>query len=328
MTWIVSIRSVRNAAVLFFIFTSPTLSIIISTYMAAKCQCICIDSRRIKHMKKKIKERKTMDDYILSREERIRESQEFNLLSDVFLSVALDDAPACQHIIRILTGIEDLTVKEVRTQYVITKINSRTVRLDVLAEDSDGKLYQIEIQRQDTVDHPRRVRYYGALADSEFLAKGKEYYELPNRLQFYISETDIWKQGKTVYPVTKRLGKDGPEYDDGEYIVYVNAEVDDGSRIAKLMKYFKTANPNDNSEGDLSKRVHFLKCEEGGMDIMCEVAERIEARGRQQGEKIGGERKARITAQNLYQMGMSPEKIAQAVGEDIGMVRQWLSEIK
>ena len=99
MTWIVSIRSVRNAAVLFFIFTSPTLSIIISTYMAAKCQCICIDSRRRKHMKK-TKETKTKDDHILSREDRIRESQEFNLLSDVFLSVALDDAPACQHIIR------------------------------------------------------------------------------------------------------------------------------------------------------------------------------------------------------------------------------------
>ena len=90
------------------------------------------------------------------------------------------------------------------------------------------------------------------------------------------------------------------------------------------MKYFKTADPNDNSEGDLSKRVHFLKCEEGGIDIMCEVAERIEARGREQGEK----RKARITTQNLYQMGMSPEKIAEAVGEDIGTVRQWLAEIR
>ena len=104
--------------------------------------------------------------------------------------------------------------------------------------------------------------------------KEKEYYELPDRLQFYISETDIWK--------------------------------------------------------------------EGGIDIMCEVAERIEARGRaqgekigrrqgekigrEQGEKIGREKKACITAQNLYQMGMSPEKIAQAVGEDISMVRQWLGE--
>lgn len=140
--------------------------------------------------------------------------------------------------------------------------------------------------------------------------------------------------------ITKRLGKDGPLYDDGEYIFYVNAEVDDGSRIAKLMKYFKTADPDDSSEGELSKRVHYLKCEEGGIDLMCEVAERIEARGRAQGEKIGrqqgekigrqqGEkRKARETSQNLYQMGMSPEKIAQAVGEDIGTVRQWLGEIR
>ena len=204
-----------------------------------------------------------MDGHILSREERIQESREFNLLSDVFLSVALDDVPACQHMIRVLTGNEDLTVKQVRTQYVIAKVNSRTVRLDVLAEDSAGKLYQIEIQRQDTVDHPRRVRYYGALADSEFLAKRKEYYEL-------------------------------------------------------------------------QKRIHYLKCEEGGIDIMCEVAERIEARGRAQGEKIGRERgekigrekKARITAQNLYQMGMPQEKIAQAVGEDIDRIRQWLGETK
>ena len=61
---------------------------------------------------------------------------------------------------------------------------------------------------------------------------------------------------------------------------------------------------------------------------MCEVAERIEARGRAQGEKIGREKKARITVQNLYQMGMPQEKIAQAVGEDIDRIRQWLGETK
>ena len=37
-------------------------------------------------------------DYIFSREERIREIQSFNLLSDVFMSVALEDVPACQHV--------------------------------------------------------------------------------------------------------------------------------------------------------------------------------------------------------------------------------------
>ena len=51
----------------------------------------------------------------------------------------------------------------------------------------------------------------------------------------------------------------------GEHILYVNAEIDDGSRTAKLMKYFMTADPEDKSEGRLSERVHYLKCEEGGV---------------------------------------------------------------
>ena len=73
-------------------------------------------------------------DHILSREERIREIQSFNLLSDVFMSVALRDVPACQHILRILTRFNDLKVKDVRTQYAISQIKTHSVRLDVLAE--------------------------------------------------------------------------------------------------------------------------------------------------------------------------------------------------
>ena len=51
------------------------------------------------------------------------------------------------------------------------------------------------------------------------------------------------------------------------------------------MNYFKTADPDDDSEGELSKRVRYLKKEEGGMDIMCEVSERIMERGRKFGEE-------------------------------------------
>ena len=54
----------------------------------------------------------------------MREIQSFNLLSDVFMSVALRDVPACQHILRILTGFDDLKVKDVRTQYAISQIKN------------------------------------------------------------------------------------------------------------------------------------------------------------------------------------------------------------
>ena len=207
------------------------------------------------------------------------------------------------------------------------------MRLDVLAETGKGKLYHIEIQRKDETDPPKRIRYNGSLIDAEFLSKGVKYEALPDRIHFYISENDIYHCGKAIYPIEKELGGTGLPYDDGVHIFFVNAAVDDGSRIAKLMKYFKTADPDDDSEGELSKRVRYLKKEEGGVGIMCEVSERIMERGRkigeEQGRKIGEEqgrkKQACATALNLSRMGLTPEQIADAVGESLEQVKNWLA---
>ena len=83
-----------------------------------------------------------------SKEDRLREARGFNLMSDVFMSVALEDKAACEYVIRILMGRPDLVVKDVKTQYTISKITSHDARLDVLAEiiavDSNNKLINIE----------------------------------------------------------------------------------------------------------------------------------------------------------------------------------------
>lgn len=84
---------------------------------------------------------------INTREKRVEEARKLNLLSDTFMSVALDDVPACQHVLRTLTGVKDLRVKEIRTQYRISKLISHDAILDVVAEDEKGKLYSLEIQR-------------------------------------------------------------------------------------------------------------------------------------------------------------------------------------
>ena len=104
---------------------------------------------------------------IADREHRVAEARKFILLSNVFMSVALNDRAACQHVLRILTGIQDLVVKEIRVQYRISKIQSHDAILDVLAEDGLGKLYNLEIRRSDTIDHARRTRFYGAMNASE-----------------------------------------------------------------------------------------------------------------------------------------------------------------
>lgn len=112
----------------------------------------------------------------------------------------------------------------------------------------------------------------------------------------------------------------------------------------RRLKYFKTADPFDDSEGELSKQVRFLKTEEGGIEIMCEIMERIREEGKiegrregiregkksglREGRKSGRLESSRKAAVNLDQMGMPPETIARAVEEDVTVVKQWLKAAK
>ena len=258
------------------------------------------------------------------RERRLKDLEQLTLLSDVFMSVVLSDRNACQHVIRILMDDPGIELVSVRTQYVISKVISHGARLDVLAEDKKGVICHLEIEGADVADHARRTRFYGSVTDGEFLRKGRDYSELPERYIFYISRKDIWKNGYTVYEEEKRFRQTGKKHNDGSHLIYVNAEIDDGSRIAKLMKYFKTADPFDDSEGELSKRVRFLKTEEGGIEIMCEIMERIREEGRESGMKESHKK----TAWNLEKMGMPLDSIAKVVEEDISVVRQWLKLAK
>ena len=265
---------------------------------------------------------------IEAREHRVAEARKFNLLSNVFMRVAFRDKRACQYVLRVLTGIPDLIVKEVRTEYRVSKINSHDVVLDVLADDGNGQLYNIEIQRTDTVDHARRVRLHGAMIDSEYLEKGKPYADLPDLFIIYISETDLWKAGFTTYLVKKYFENTDIPYDDGQHIMYVNAAINDGTETANLMQYFKTADPDDMNHGDLSKRIHLLKCEEGGYQEMCEVSEKIFKEGQAEGRAEGRIEQAKSTAMHLADMGLTAETIAEAVEISVGTVKQWLDNRK
>ena len=92
------------------------------------------------------------------------------------------------------------------------------------------------------------------------------------------------------------------------------------------MNYFKTADPEDMSQGALSKRVHYLKCEEGGLRIMCEMTEKWFQEGKREGKRKGSEQKARDVARELHSLGFSPQKIAAVVKVNSGTVKRWLSQ--
>ncbi len=267
--------------------------------------------------------------------EEIRRS---NLFSDTFASIALEDRAACQYVIRKILGMEDLQVLQVKGQYRLMNLTAKDAILDAFVQDSEGRLINVEIQRRDTVDHARRTRYYSSMIDKSCLDKGSEHRDLPDVYIIYISDGDLWGGGRTVYPIKKYLGDTGIPYDDGNYVIYVNAAVDDGSEVARMMQYFKTADPDDMSQGDLSSRVNFLKREKGGYEIMCEAAEKIyyhgieqgreqgKAEGKAEGRAEGSQRRLVALVLHMHDKNYSEEQIVDVTDESLETIKEIIRE--
>ena len=247
---------------------------------------------------------------IAHREFLLQGVEKLTLFHDTFMKVVLNDLEVCQYVIRILMDDPTIEIVDVRNQYRLARLTSKDSILDILAEDSRGRFYNLEIQRDTTPDHPRRTRLYGAMVDGKYLQKGEDYDAMPEVYVIYISRTDLWKMGRMETPVKKYLEgqREDEQYDDGQHVIYVNAAVDDGSKKAALLHYFKTADPDDMSQGPLSRRVRYLKREEGGLNEMCEYSQRIYNGGKEEGRR---EKEKEITEKvlSLKEQGFDEDMI-------------------
>ena len=76
--------------------------------------------------------------------------KKFRLIDDTFFNICFDGSVECmQLLLRILLQRDDIAVTEVVTQRSAHNLYGRSVRFDVIAVDSNGKIYNVEIQRAD-----------------------------------------------------------------------------------------------------------------------------------------------------------------------------------
>lgn len=127
--------------------------------------------------------------------------QGFRLLDDDFMSKVFEDKECAQLLLHIILERSDLVVQEVHGQYSIKNLQGRSVRLDILAVDQEGKHYNIEIQRQDEGADARRARYNSSLLDANLTHPGDRYEELRETYVIFITERDVLKAGLPIYHI-------------------------------------------------------------------------------------------------------------------------------
>ena len=76
----------------------------------------------------------------------------------------------------------------------------------------------------------------------------------------------------------------------------------------------------------LAERVRELKETPKGVEDMCREMDEIYNEGMEIGEKRGEQKAKKEAAMTLASMGMSVDKISQAVKESMDQIQQWLVE--
>ena len=264
--------------------------------------------------------------------EYLAEIEHSRLMDDTFMSKCLENAPECiELILQIILGKKDLKVVKSQTEYPIKSLQGRGVLFDVFARDSEGKEYDIEIQRAKDGAEPKRARYNSALMDANALKSGEDFDKLRDTYVIFITENDMMGDGRDLYSYQRIDDETGKRLGDGTHIIYVNGATRSESDIGKLMHDLLCSNAAEMYFDILKRQVSQFKNSEEGRHAMCEamerIAERREARGVARGKREGiaeGKLKNMLaTAKRLLANGkLKMKEIAECTGLSLAQVKK------
>ena len=192
----------------------------------------------------------------------------FNAVCKLFPKVA-------EFILRLIMEIPDLVVKKVETQSDERSMINRSIELDILAEDSSGKLYDIELENSDSRAIPERARYHSAVLDSNRLEKAKRFEELPETYIIFITKGDPLGTGLQLCHVERVIMEQKKLFNDREHIIYASMKYADETPLGQMLHDFLCTNPQEMLCEELAKAADYLKNDDKGVSEMCEVMEKL-----------------------------------------------------
>ena len=264
----------------------------------------------------------------------IKALKEMCLMDDALFSKCFDGDRKCSSLmLRIILGRNDLDVTEARTQRWIQNIENHSVKLDIAAKDSNGKLYNIEMQKASGKSLRKRARYYSAMIDTKALRKAHGYDRLPESYVIFITRKDILRKGQAIYEIDRYIKGSWEPYGDGTHIIHVcAANADEDTALGHLVHDLLCTDPEDIYYNELRTKVSYYKNDEEGIIEMTtefnKMLKESDQRGERRGLKKGLDLGRRETARNLIANGTVPlETIAECSGLSLKEVESMRNSI-
>ncbi len=200
---------------------------------------------------------------------------DFTLFDDTLMSmVFVDNIPATELLLKIILQRDDIEVISVTGQkkWQGPVVNGRTIRLDILARDQSGKMFNVEVQRENSGAIEQRARYHSSMIDSRMLKEGQAFKELLESYIIFITEKDYFKAGLPIYTINRHIEELDRVFCDGSHIIYVNGSYTGDDAIGTMLKDFRCKEAKDIYYPEFANGVRYFK-EEGGRTDMCKAVE-------------------------------------------------------
>ena len=222
-------------------------------------------------------------DRVSNRAKIREEAKKLNPIDDAMFRKMVESKAFCQEILRVFLDDAGLEVTETVPQWTGANLQGRSVVLDAKCVLGDGRQTDIEVQRSDHDDHQRRVRYNGAVLTTNVTDPGTHYEAVPDVCVVFVSPFDVFDRSHAVYHVDRVIRETGVRVENGFSEVYVNATVNDGSQAAELMKVFTEDHVYNSRFPETSSMKHHYKETERGIEIMCDIVQKIADEEREEG---------------------------------------------
>ena len=226
--------------------------------------------------------------------------QKLNLMDDFLFDAATVDLETCKIIIELSLGITIRNIVWKEGQKVIHNLpGNRGIRLDFYVEDDQGQVFDVEMQKRNEGNIPKRTRFYQALIDAPMLKSGERGFDgLKPAYIVVICGFDLFGYGLYRYTFDNRC-KEVPDLVMGDECqkIILNTKGKNDHEVEKTLADFlhyveKSSDENVPEDCDerlkhLHKKIHKIKMsEEMGVSYMkMEERDRlIRAEGRAEGE--------------------------------------------
>ena len=269
--------------------------------------------------------------------------EEIGLSNDFIFGKVMSDPELCKELLeRILPGIEIDHIEYPELQKPIKEdVDARSVRLDVYVKDGKNTVYDIEIQKVNTRELPKRSRYYQGMMDLQLIDSGQPYKKLNQSYVIFICLEDVFGKNRHIYTFENICREDpGIKLRDGAIKIFLNAKGnrnDVSSELRAFLDYLGGKKSEDEYVQKLEKAVREAKRNRKWrheyMTLLMrdqENQEIGEERGRREGRLEGrregqleGELRKLVSQIRKKQLrGHQKEQIADLLEEDIQTVEK------